>query len=180
MVEPTSNMPAPAPKKSGLSCLAIGLLVAGGGVVVIAILAALLLPAVTRAISQAKAVSCANNLRQMWTLQSFYASQFGGPQKLMPEETGSEFWLKLTRTAPPVIDSSEMEVLVCPVKEPPSGAKCDYLGPAKPVSELKAQDPIGADRPGYHRGGGNLLRKAGDVTEVQDPEFPSLAGQLKP
>lgn len=180
MVEPTPDMPALTPRKSGLSCAGIGLLVAGGGVVLLTVLAALLLPAYTKSISRARAASCANNLRQLWTLQSIYASQFGGPDKLMPGETGSEFWLKLTRTSPPLLDASELEVLICPLKDPPSGAKCDYLGPGRPVSELKGEDPVGSDRPGNHAKSGNLLRKAGDVTELWDAEFTKIAGQLKP
>ena len=48
MVEPT--VPSPElPKKSGVSCVVIGLCVAGGGIVLLGLLAALLLPAVTKA-----------------------------------------------------------------------------------------------------------------------------------
>jgi type II secretory pathway pseudopilin PulG len=182
MVEPSPAPvnPAAPPKKSALSCLVIGLCVAGGGVVLIAILAALLLPAIARATERAMVTSCANNLRQMHSLQTVYMAQFGGPKKLMPEETGSEFWLKLTKTTPPLVDSSEQEVFLCPVKGQPGGSKCDYLGPAAPALDLKATDPLGADHPGNHKKGGNVLHKAGDIVELLDPEFTKQIESLKP
>src|SRR6185436_3409563 len=99
-----------------LPCLLIAIGVGVGGMVIIGILAALLIPAITKATQAAQATSCANNLRQMWTLQSVYASQFGGPKKLMPTETGAEFWLKLSQTQPPLVDPIEMEIFICPVR----------------------------------------------------------------
>src|SRR4051812_43839755 len=70
-------------------------------IVIIGILAALLLPAITRAIRRARVTSCANNLRQMWTLQTTYMSQFGGRMKAMPSVEGVAFWQALTTTTPP-------------------------------------------------------------------------------
>lgn len=173
-------IPAPTPmKKSGAGCVIKGLCVCGGGIVLLVLLAALLLPAVTKSISRGQAASCANNLRQLWTLQQSYTMQFGGPERRLPEETGAAFWLKLTQTHPPLLDETEREVFLCPVKGV-SGNPCDYLGPARPASQLQPGDPVGADHPGYHPDGGNVLMKDGRVMEFFDPDFGPYAGKLKP
>ena len=83
-------------------------------IVIIGILAALLLPAITRAIHRARVTSCANNLRQLWTLQTTYMSQFGGRMKAMPSIEGVAFWQALTTTTPPLVDPSEMERFAVP------------------------------------------------------------------
>src|ERR1051325_6512844 len=74
-------------------------------IVIIGILAALLLPAITRAIRRAHVTACGNNLRQMWVLQTTYMSQFGGRMKMMPTNQGTSFWGALTTTTPPLIDA---------------------------------------------------------------------------
>jgi prepilin-type N-terminal cleavage/methylation domain-containing protein len=82
-------------------------------IVIIGILAALLLPAITRAIRRARVTSCANNLRQLWTLQTTYMSQFGGRMKNMPSVEGQGSG----RPSPPRRRHdrhTEMEVLLCP------------------------------------------------------------------
>ena len=150
-------------------------------IVIIGILAALLLPAITRAIRRARVTSCANNLRQMWTLQTTYMSQFGGRMKNMPSVDGQGFWSALTTTTPPMIDSTEMEVLLCPVKgDSAAGTDIDYFGPAKPVNRLSGGDPVGCDNPESHLEGqstdasGNVLRKSGDVLEMTGSEWSNI------
>lgn len=170
----------PAQKSSALPCLLIAVGVGVGGVVIIGILAALLIPAIAKATERAKVTSCANNLHQMWTLQSVYASQFGGPKKLMPTETGAEFWMKLSRTQPPLIDAIEMEVFLCPVHGDADDRQCDYRGPAADVAGLQPADAVGADEPHNHKKGGNVLKKDGSVQELQDPEFTAIIKTLKP
>ena len=176
----TPGAPVPAKKSSVLTCLIIAICVGVGGVFVIGILAALLLPAIAKATERAKVTSCANNLRQMWTLQSVYMSQFGGREKLLPTETGAAFWLKLTQTQPPLIDPTEHEVFLCPVHGVEIAGHCDYLGPAVDANSLKAEDPVGADAPHNHKNGGNVLRKDGSILEVVDPEFKAVTDRLKP
>ena len=150
-----------------------------GGVFVIGILAALLLPAIARAINRARVTACANNLSMLWKMQNVYMSRFGGPMKSMPLETGEEFWLALERTQPPLVDPMMREVFLCPVRE--DGETCDYRGPAVPVSRLGGSDPVGADKPDNHGGkGGNLLRKSGDVVELDESEFQQLDRLLRP
>jgi len=141
--------------------------IAGGGVV-----AALLLPAVTKATERAKITSCANNLSQLWKLQWVYASQFGGPQKKMPSEVGSAFWLALTKTKPPLIDETESDIFMCPLsKMPPRPGATSYRGPRVDVSKLADSDPVGCCEPGCHPNGTiNVILKSGDVVETSPGE----------
>ncbi len=118
-----------------------------------------------------KVKMCANNLSQLWKIQNIYMSQFGGRMKLMPAETGTAFWLKLTKTQPPLIDKDFAEIFQCPVQKKDEGwGTCDYRGPSMPVSKLEDNDPVGADIDGNHgaRKGGNVLLKSSDVIEVSE------------
>ncbi|HLY09262.1 MAG TPA: type II secretion system protein [Planctomycetota bacterium] len=152
-------------------------------IVIIGILAALLLPAITRAIHRARVTSCANNLRQLWTLQTTYMSQFGGRMKAMPSIEGVAFWQALTTTTPPLVDPSEMEIFLCPVKGDPQIGNIDYFGPGKSVNRLAGGDPVGCDDPENHLNGqqnsgtdasGNVLRKSGDVLEMTGNDFNNI------
>ena len=120
------------------------LIVVFGGVFVLGILAALLLPAVARATRAAKQTACANNLRMLWTLQMNYCIVFGGRMKKMPEAVGSAFWLALATTEPPLIEASELETLVCPFSgETPRAGFTSYRGPSRKVAELAGGDAVG-------------------------------------
>ncbi|MBI3854921.1 MAG: type II secretion system protein [Planctomycetes bacterium] len=152
-------------------------------IVIIGILAALLLPAITRAIKRARVTSCANNLRQLWTLQTTYMSQFGGRMKAMPSAEGSAFWSALTTTTPPLVDPTEMEVFLCPVKGEPTVGEIDYWGPGAKVNRLAGGDPVGCDDPDNHKEGssssstdasGNVLRKSGDVLELTGNDWNNV------
>ncbi len=112
---------------------------------------------------QKRVVRCANNLRQLWTMQANYMAQFGGRAKLMPSDTGEAFWLKLSKTAPPLIDESIADIYQCPV-ENAKDEGCDYRGPVEDVNTYEDGDPVGADVDGNHGEGkgGNVIRKAGD------------------
>jgi len=152
-------------------------------IVIIGILAALLLPAITRAIRRARVTSCANNLRQMWTLQTTYMSQFGGRMKSMPSTEGTAFWSALSTTTPPLIDSTEMEVYLCPVKGELNIGEVDYYGPGKSVNKLAGGDVVGCDDPENHKEGsssaandasGNVLRKSGDVLELTGNDWNNI------
>lgn len=144
-------------------------------VMVAGIGAALMLPAITRATSQAKVTSCMNNLSQLWKMQNIYMSQFGGRLKKMPSETGSAFWLALSKTEPPLIDPLNFDIYVCPVVGfPPPGTETSYLGPKQEVGTLKAGDIVGCCAPGNHPDGSiTVLMNTGDVLKVGpgDPLF---------
>lgn len=121
------------------------------------------------AFAHARVVSCANNLRQLWTMQTVYMSQFGGRMKKMPEDIGSAFWIALTKTQPPLIDGAELEVLVCPLThEKPRAGFTTYRGPPAKVSSLAGDDVVGCCDAGDHPDGSiNVLKKSGDVLTVK-------------
>jgi prepilin-type N-terminal cleavage/methylation domain-containing protein len=158
-------------------------------IVIIGILAALLLPSIARAIRNAKVTSCANNLRQLWTMQMNYSIQFGGRMKAMPNSTGSNFWQALSTTQPPLIDTGEVEIYLCPVKGDSAHGDIDYYGPGIAVGRLAGGDPVGCDDPINHTEGsatessaGNVIRKSGDVMEVSGTDWQNTlnGGQNPP
>ncbi len=136
-------------------------------IVIIGILAALLLPAIARAIRNAKVTGCANNLSQMWKMMGNYMVQFGGSQKKMPEEIGKDFWLKLNKTTPPLIDTSLGDIYACPLSGSGGIAASSYRGPKTNINSASYGDgdPVGADQATNHgtNEGGNVIRKSGDV-----------------
>lgn len=152
-------------------------------IVIIGILAALLLPAIAKAIRRARVTSCANNLSQLWKMQSVYMSQFGGRMKGMPTYTGTGFWHALTTTQPPLLDPTVSDIFLCPVKGDGKQGDYEYFGPARPVSRLADGDMVGADDPENHKegsndeGSGNVLRKSGDVLEVTGPDWTKAVAE---
>lgn len=178
--------PPPPPRKSGGASMVIVIVLLVGvlGVCGVGILAALLLPAIARATRNAKATSCVNNLAQLWKMEHNYMVMFGGETKSMPSETGGQFWLKLTTTTPPLVDSS-MNFFECPLSPNlRSAGTTDYRGPADNVNEYSDGDPVGADKEGNHGPGegGNVLRKSGDVLTVHemDPMWSAAGSKTRP
>jgi len=150
-------------------------------IVIIGILAALLLPAIARAIRRARVTNCANNLSQLWKMENVYMSQFGGRMKLMPTETGNRFWLKLADVT--LIDTTMVDIYFCPAMgTTPTQGTTDYLGPAKNVGLLGDGDPVGSDNPnltGTDFGHPtdvtvNVVRKSSDVVELNQTEYEAL------
>lgn len=138
-------------------------------IVIIGILAGLLLPAIVRAINRGKAISCGNNLTQLWKMECIYMSANKGA---LPDSTGADFFLHLTRTTPPLIDETETGILLCPLNGTPSFMGIvDYRGPAQDINRpanYKNGDPIAMDREGNHGTdeGGNVLYRNGAVVEI--------------
>jgi prepilin-type N-terminal cleavage/methylation domain-containing protein len=148
-------------------------------IVIIGILAALLLPAIARAIRNAKVTGCANNLAQLWKMQNNYMVQYGGPQKRMPTQTGKQFWLKLSQPPTVLIDNTLQEIFACPLATPPAAGDTNYQGPMADVNTYGDGDPVGRDVPGNHGNneGGNVIRKSGDVQTVgNNDSLWTLAG----
>ena len=150
-------------------------------IVIIGILAALLLPSIARAIRNAKVTACASNLRSLWQNQMNYQIQFGGRMKSMPNLTGSQFWIALSTTQPPLIDQTEQEIYLCSVKGDSNLGDIDYFGPGNPVNRLAGGAPVGCDDPQNHQegsstdgSGGNVLRKSGDVLEYVANDFNNM------
>lgn len=123
-------------------------------------------------------IACGSNLGQLWKQQVNYSIQFGGPTKSMPVETGPDFWLKLTRTVPPMQKPGD-DIFTCFAKGPPASGGCDYRGPASDVGTAGPGDPVGADKVGNHGGGGNVLLKSGAVVEVDDADAEWREAALK-
>ncbi len=153
-------------------------------IVIIGILAALLLPAIARAIRRARVANCANNLSQMWKMQNVYMSQFGGRMKLMPTETGNQFWVKLYNVT--LIDSTMFDIYFCPAggNAPTTPDQTDYWGPAMQVNKLGDGDPVGSDDPNKVASSGdwghpsdnavNVIRKSSDVIEMMQTDFNAM------
>ena len=138
-------------------------------IVIIGILAALLLPAIARAIRNAKLTACVNNQAQLWKMMNNYLIQFGGFMKAYPSETCGGFWLKMQTTTPPMIDPSLKDLFACPVKGVGVAyGQCDYRGPNGNVNTFSDGSPVGADKVDNHGSneGGNVVRKSGDVVTV--------------
>ncbi len=128
-----------------------------------------------RATLTAKEKICADNLRQLWVLETTYMGQFGGRTQSMPDASGPEFWLALTKTQPALIEESELGALVCPLsgKQAKPGFTT-YRGPARWIARLQGDDPVGCCEPGHHPDGTiTVLKKNGDVVTVgpDDPVF---------
>lgn len=139
-------------------------------IVIIGILAAMLLPAIARAIRRARVTNCANNLSQLWKMQNVYMSMFGGRMKVMPTESGCGFWLKLKDTKPPLIETTGSDIYVCPATGNPATPpdQTDYWGPTPNVATLGDGDPVGRDDELHPVDDMiNILRKSADVIEVQ-------------
>ena len=119
--------------------------------------------------------SCAGNLSILWNLQMTCAIQFGGPSRAMPDAAGSEFWRALEKTTPPLLDSTEWEILVCPFKGNGMIGEIDYFGPGVPVHRLANAAPVGGDDPRNHGDyGGNVLLKSGDIQEFTPFDLDAL------
>jgi prepilin-type N-terminal cleavage/methylation domain-containing protein len=145
-------------------------------IVIIGILAAILLPAIAKAIRRARVTSCANNISQLWKMQNVYMSQFGGRHKSMPTVQGTLFWGALSSTQPPLLDPSVQDIYNCPVRAEGNPGDIQYYGPGVSVNRLGDGDAVGCDDPQNHSDGsvgqgGNVLRKSGDVMEMDDQEF---------
>jgi len=160
-------------------------------IVIIGILAALLLPAIAKAIRNAKATRCVNNLAQLYKMMHNYMAQYGGPNKEMPTQTGGQFWLYLNQMTPPLVDNTlaagSGSIYACALEgnANPAGAS-DYRGPTVNVNSAAVGDGdiIGADKVGNHgpNDGGNVIRRSGDVLTVgiADPMWTAAASQTAP
>jgi prepilin-type N-terminal cleavage/methylation domain-containing protein len=140
-------------------------------IVIIGILAAILIPAIIKALHRAKVTSCASNLSQLYKLQNVYMSKHGGPQRYFPVDVGKAFWGRLMLTQPPLIEVSALDIVQCPVNPSAIQDQVQYLGPVMNANRISDGAPLGCDELENHGGeppgvnGGNILRKSGDVVE---------------
>ena len=146
-------------------------------IVIIGVLAALLLPAIARAIRRARITNCANNLSQLWKMQNVYMSQHGGRMKLMPTEQGAAFWSKLKDVS--LIDSTLYDIFICPANADGS-AEIAYMGPNQNVNKARDGDAVGADNTKHETDESrNVLRKSSDVVEIPESEWSTVSGTLE-
>jgi hypothetical protein len=132
---------------------------------------------------QAQLTACQNNLSQLWKMQCVYMSQFGGRMKRMPDATGKEFWLALSKTQPPLIDPTVADIFICPAsgKDSKDGG-CTYRGPAVNVAKLADGDVVGMCDDEAHGDVAVILRKSGDAIVISrsDPLYEAALEKTKP
>ena len=153
-------------------------------IVIIGILAALLLPAVAKAIGQAKVATCASNQRSLWQMQHIYMAKFGGRNKVMPTDVGSAFWLKLKDPAIKLIDSTGEDIFTCAVLGSGLTGVCEFRGPTPNVNTKKDGEFVGMDQDQNHDSqsstpSANAIRKSGDVFEVVSGSGEYSSAQLE-
>jgi prepilin-type N-terminal cleavage/methylation domain-containing protein len=155
-------------------------------IVIIGILAALLLPAIARAIRRAKVQNCISNLSQLWKMENLYMSKFSPRMKIMPTEIGDDFWLKLQSVS--LIDTTVADIFTCPVKPTYAApGSTHYRGPTANVNALPDGAAVGGDgdkdssagepHPGEGTSG-NIVRKSGDVVEFSGAEWTTYNAQI--
>lgn len=159
------------------------------GVLIVLVLGMLALPILgRRSHHRCSVVGCANNLSQLWKMEQVYRARFGGPGRLYPSETGSDFWLKLTSVS--LIDSTVADIYTCN-RKPTLAApgQTHYRGPTGDVNSYRDEDPVGGDgdmgsstpgepHPGEGRSG-NVLRASGDVNEYAGADWEALNTRIK-
>ncbi len=155
-------------------------------IVIIGILAALLIPAIARAIRRSHVTCCANNLSQLWKLQNVYMATYGGRMKHWATDTGKNFWLMLNKPEINLVDSTMTDIYTCPAMGPLAGpGDTHYFGPCVEVNDLGDGNPVGCDDPdaagiagkrGHpHSDAVNVIRKSSDVVEMDlQTEFAGL------
>jgi len=152
-------------------------------VILAAVVAAIVMPMMERTRRLERTTGCVSNFSNLWKMQHNYMVTYGGESRTLLVETGGDFWLELTQTTPPLIDSTLNDIFLCPVRRS-TDRRTDYRGPASNANRLADGDPVGADIDGNHgRGeGGNVLRKSGDVqtASADDPMWLRAAVTTRP
>jgi general secretion pathway protein G len=119
----------------------------------------------TGPVSEDSENACRNNLSQLWKMENVYMGKLG--HRRMLTATGRDFWLALTKTTPPLIDSTLYEIFVCPDSGMEKGdGVCTYAGPASDVNAMKDDDVVGMCDDEAHGEQVILLRKSGVVQVV--------------
>lgn len=134
--------------------------------------------AIPHSLQRARVSACAGNLSQLWKMKHIYAVQFGsrdGGEWKRSHGQGREFWAVLTRTQPPLIDSSTADLFLCPAFGTYFPGDLQYLGPAESVYKKPDSTPVGSDDWNNHpAGGGNVLYKSGELVELPRAEWTAF------
>lgn len=129
-------------------------------IIFLAVVAALLSPALARSSRQDKVEACAANLRTLYKAQEEYYARAGAGAP----ELGKAYWEKLAKASPPLV---QPQALVCPLADLEGAPAIQYLGPSVDPRSMTKDDPIGCDLEANHSDhgheGGNILMKSGAV-----------------
>lgn len=117
-------------------------------IMILGILMAIIIPAVTGALSEGGGVKCKKNMKSLFEATHVYASRYGGPNKNMPSDVGKAFWQKLCKKETNVLgipdDDYAQPLFQCAVRQT-SSAEIEYRGPGDKLGNLKMSDPVGCD-----------------------------------
>ncbi|MBI4739652.1 hypothetical protein HY772_09015 [Candidatus Woesearchaeota archaeon] len=123
-------------------------------------------PAAFTAIIERLPTDCVSKMLIMWKLHNINMLDHYQEKVLLPTETGSSFWLQLTRTTPPLIHKDTQELLVCSsvhgVTAQASGVTT-FRGPRDNVNTMSDNDIIGACVQDHQDGKIIVLYKSGDI-----------------
>lgn len=126
-------------------------------VTLVGIVVALLVPAWSRSNRFDQVLACQQNLHTL------HKAQLSAPAP-GPDQLGGAYWVRLTKTSPPLVDASRLR---CPLVHAADAPACQYLGPSRDPAGADAKDPIGSDLQLSHspdeKQGGNVLLKSGAV-----------------
>ena len=91
----------------------------------------------------AQTEKCSENLKLLWKMMYIYQHQYGG-RKAMSRETGTDFWLNLSRNPNPLIEESNCDVYVCPHSDTkPNTRFTTYRGP---IRDAEPPEPAAPER----------------------------------